>query len=82
MAANDRVEMETNDDESVSVDTITELPWNYLNAFFYFVKQKHDNNSNNVKTIIVLCKLCKPKTSYLSTTISSSGNLRKHIQVR
>lgn len=50
-----------------------ELPWGAYNTFFECLSK---NNQN----IVVKCKLCV-KLKTLSTSITSSSNLKKHIVV-
>jgi hypothetical protein len=73
MATNTNIEI--NNDVNKEDKSDLEIPWSYMEKFFVLLKKQDEKN------ILVQCKLCNPRVHTLSTSITSTGNLRKHIQV-
>jgi hypothetical protein len=59
------------------------LPWPYLDKYFEIFEGNEEEQlpEDDKKNIRIQCKLCKPIIKILKTSVSSTGNLRKHIKV-
>jgi len=69
-----------NVDDNVSVrmddDDGTRMPWSAYNHLYEYVKEKDEKN------FLARCKLCLPKQTEISCSLTSSSNLKGHLKVR